>query len=359
MIILIALLGSEVGATLGASPSYRIMGFVRGIHWGAPTSPSFKISEGFLRKIYFPWIIFAPIVTGITPNTGVNIGPVEITDLAGANFQAGAGVKLSKSGQPEIAAASVTVVSPGKITCTFDITGAAAGLWDVTVTNPDGRSGTLPSAFKIVYSAPAVTSITPARGLNNEVVNITNLAGSYFRSGAAVKLSKTGETDIIAENVVVESANKITCRFNLSGKAAGLWDVTVTNDDNQSGALAQGFKIEAPVLEIVGPIQIRPVPPGAEPGATPSVLKPMSIAYNLSKDAEIIINVYNMRGEKIWSYTAVPGSSGGQAGLNQIIWDGVTAFKSIASAGVYILHVTSRVDGQTKILAKEKFGIVR
>jgi hypothetical protein len=91
----------------------------------------------------------APTVTGITPSGGINTGTVHITDLAGSNFQSGATVKLAKSGQPDINATNVTVVSASKITCDFDLNGVATGGWNVVVTNPDAQTGALPNGFTV------------------------------------------------------------------------------------------------------------------------------------------------------------------------------------------------------------------
>jgi hypothetical protein len=188
-----------------------------------------------------------PTVTSITPNSGLNNGTVSITNLAGSNFQSGATVKLTKSGQPNINGTSVSVVSSSRITCDFNLTGATTGQWNVVVTNPDSQSGTLPNGFTVnaPSAAPTVASITPNSGLNNDTVSITNLAGSNFQSGATVKLTKSGQPDINATNVVVVSSSKITCDFNLTGATTGQWNVVVTNPDSQSGTLPNGFTVNA------------------------------------------------------------------------------------------------------------------
>jgi hypothetical protein len=92
-----------------------------------------------------------PTLTGITPSSGYNNGPVNITDLAGTNFQAGATVRFRKSGQPDILANPVNLVSANQITCTIDLKGAAAGTWDVIVANPDGQSCALTGGFTVSY----------------------------------------------------------------------------------------------------------------------------------------------------------------------------------------------------------------
>jgi hypothetical protein len=91
----------------------------------------------------------APTVVGITPSNGFNTGTVHITDLSGADFQPGATVKLTKSGQSDIPGTGVTVVSPSKITCDFDLSGVATGLWNVVVTNPGPESDTLANGFAV------------------------------------------------------------------------------------------------------------------------------------------------------------------------------------------------------------------
>ena len=91
----------------------------------------------------------APSLTDITPSSGLNTGVVNITNLSGSNFQAEATVKLAKPGQTDIHATNVSVADASRITCEFDLTGAAIGSWHVVVTNPDARSATLPNGFLV------------------------------------------------------------------------------------------------------------------------------------------------------------------------------------------------------------------
>ncbi|MFA4859759.1 DUF2341 domain-containing protein [Methanoregula sp.] len=92
-----------------------------------------------LEKSGFITVSAAPVpptLTSITPSSGTNAGTVTISDLKGANFASGAIVDLVREGQPIINATNVVVQSPTRITCTFNLTGAAPGLWEVDVTNP-------------------------------------------------------------------------------------------------------------------------------------------------------------------------------------------------------------------------------
>jgi hypothetical protein len=288
-------------------------------------------------------------VTSIDPSAASNTQEVSVT-INGANFAAGATAELSL-GATDIVATNVTVESSGKITCVFNITGAAAGLWDVTVRNIDGKSGTLPSAFTITSLAPAVTSITPNKGYNNAIKNITNLAGINFKPGATVKLTKSGETDIDGTSVNVETAIKITCSFDLTNKATGLWNVVVTNSDLQTGSLAQGFRIETPGLAVTVPIRSEKNPFDPSTG-------PTKLIYSLSKDATIAVYIFNIRGERVWDYKAPAGSNGGRVGANDVSWNGIV-FDSYVGNGVYFVRLTAMVNGQIKTLSTTKIAVIR
>jgi parallel beta-helix repeat protein/predicted outer membrane repeat protein len=121
-----------------------------------------------------------PTVISITPNSGINTGAVNITDLAGTNFQAGAAVKLSKTGQLDINATEVNVVSETQITCTLNLLDAAYGTWDVVVTNPGNESNVLVDGFtviRIIYVKPggndSNTGISWAQAKKTVTVGLT------------------------------------------------------------------------------------------------------------------------------------------------------------------------------------------
>ena len=107
------------------------------------------------------------------------------------------------------------------------------------------------------FNTLSVTSITPNSAVNTGPVSITNLAGTGFLAGTAVKLSKTGHTDINAANINIVSESKITCTFDLTGQATGYWDVAVSTGGagSLSAVLSNGFQIANAVsnTEVVDP----------------------------------------------------------------------------------------------------------
>ena len=337
------------------SASYRLNNCLRERELQAGQTSSYKIGEGFMRTAYFSGAILAPIVASISPPSATSGSTIALT-VSGANFTAGAAVTLSLTGQSTITATSVVVDSSAKITCNLALTGAVPGLWTVTVTNSDGRSGSLPSALTIAYAEPTVTSITPSSGINTAAVTISDLAGTNFRSGATVKLQKAGQTAITASSVSVISATKITCVLDIKQADPGMWDVVVTNDDNKAGTLSQGFKVNAPELYATVPVKVGS---GAETNMVDFSKSSAVISYSLSKDADIIVFVFNMRGEKIWEQRIAAGADGGKPGPNAVEWNGITAFSSSASAGVYFIYVNVYENGNMRTLTKTKFAVVK
>lgn len=200
-----------------------------------------------------------PSIASITPSQGTNTGDVNITDLSGTNFIPGATVKLSKIGSSEFYANSVTVVSPTKITCVLPLAGKDTGLWNVTVTNPDGQSFTLINAFDIKLAAPSLTSITPSSATNTGFVNISSIRGSNFSilPPPVILLRKAGYSDIYAQDISVINSSTITCTFNINGAAAGLWSLVLTNPDGQGAILTDAFEIKnsPPIVSSIYPNQ--------------------------------------------------------------------------------------------------------
>lgn len=101
-----------------------------------PESASMTVSTGHdWMGIGFAIIAAPPTVTACTPSSGTTAGGTAITNLAGTNFFATPTITFGGG-----SATSVAFTSSTQLTCTTP--SHAAGLVAVTVTNPDGQSGT-------------------------------------------------------------------------------------------------------------------------------------------------------------------------------------------------------------------------
>jgi len=268
----------------------------------------------------FTIILPTPTISGITPSSGVNISSVNITNLAGTGFVSGATVKITKSGQADMAAIGVVVISSSQITCILPLAGSATGQWNVVVTNPDTQYATLTNSFNIVLPTPTISGITPSSGVNISSINITNLSGTGFISGATVKLTKSGQADMAAIGVVVISSSQITCILPLAGATTGQWNVVVTNPDTQYATLTNGFNIVSP--------------PPTISGITPSS------GVNISS-----INITNLSGTGFISGATVKITKSGQADISAI---GVVVISS--SQITCILPLAGAATGQWNVV---------
>ncbi|HEY2808963.1 MAG TPA: IPT/TIG domain-containing protein [Steroidobacteraceae bacterium] len=167
----------------------------------------------------------APILTTVSPTSGPTTGGTAVT-LTGQNFASGATVTVGGA-----AAAAVVVVSATQITVKMPL--HAQGSVNITVTNPDGQSGTLTSGFTFVALAPTLTSVSPKTGLTAGGTHVT-LTGTNFVSGATVTFGGAAAT-----SVVVVSAAQITA--NTPSHKPGSVNIVVSNPDGQRGARASGF----------------------------------------------------------------------------------------------------------------------
>ncbi len=180
-----------------------------------PDGDTGTLSAGYTYVLYPP-----PSLTGVSPASGSTNGGTAVT-LTGSNFVTGAMVKFGSA-----AAISVVVVNSGSITAYTPA--GAAGAATVTVTNPDGQSSSLSSAFTYALP-PALTSISPVIGPVGGGTSVT-LTGANFKSGATVTFGGVAGT-----NVVVVSGTVIT--VTAPSNALGAAMVVVTNPDGQTSAL--------------------------------------------------------------------------------------------------------------------------
>lgn len=93
-------------------------------------------------------------------------------------------------------------------------------------------------------AAPTVSGVDPSEGPDTEVVPVT-ITGTGFDAAATARLEKQGESDIVGQSVAVAGATEMSCEFDLTGAALGLWDVVVENPGGLSGSLPDGFEVVA------------------------------------------------------------------------------------------------------------------
>ncbi|PYY29578.1 IPT/TIG domain-containing protein [Paenibacillus illinoisensis] len=160
-----------------------------------------------------------PILTSVTPNSGNKSGG-GIVDIVGDEFQKGLTVKIGSQEATLYAFVDKTRVRV-KVPSVL-----VAESVDVVVTNPDGKSITLPNAYTYEDAKPEITGLSPSNGplAGGTLVYID---GRYMENGLTVTFNGT------PVNVEYISASRVRIKTP-QGAAPGPVDVVVTNPSGAS-----------------------------------------------------------------------------------------------------------------------------
>ena len=114
---------------------------------GFDTAGNLYVADKFTGVI---WKFARNVATStptITPNHGGNAGAVTVRIL-GTGLESGATVTLTGSGS-SITGTHSTLLNPGILGTTFDLTNAVPGIYNLMVENPDGTSSAISGGFTI------------------------------------------------------------------------------------------------------------------------------------------------------------------------------------------------------------------
>jgi len=202
----------------------------------------------------------APQIRSIDPDNALAGTTVTIPDLEGYNFQSNAAVALVRTGSDNITGTSVNVVSSTQIYCKFVIpSGAAIGIWDIIVTNPDGQSATYQNGFTVHENTnTATTTTTTTTSASASSVTITSVnptvivaggagtysvitvTGSNIPTTAKIILRQSGKIDMSPRSgsSYMPSASQLQASFDILPipTSSGSWDVVVV--DSSGNVLA-------------------------------------------------------------------------------------------------------------------------
>ena len=170
----------------------------------------------------------APTLTSVSPTSGGRTLRNGVT-ITGTGFREPISVSVGAGNE-----ASCTYVDTTTLQATLGFA-TLAGTYDIVVTNGDGQTATLPSAFTFV-TEPLPQTMSPDWGLISGGVQIT-ITGSAFQNGAVVYFNTTPATALTTTFV-----NSTTLTAIVPATQAGGYPWTqdsifvyVQNPDGQSG----------------------------------------------------------------------------------------------------------------------------
>jgi hypothetical protein len=165
----------------------------------------------------------APAITATSPDTA-SAGAIDLNvSVDGSDFASGAGVTFSNAA---ISVNSVTFVNAGELTANVSIAAnATVGASDVTVTNPDGGTGTAGGAFDVQHAVLTVF-----------------VAGHQTYGGAGKSIAVVGYSGFVAgQNSSVVNGSLTGCVTSVAaGAGAGVYYGTLSGC---SGLSANGYTI--------------------------------------------------------------------------------------------------------------------
>jgi sugar lactone lactonase YvrE len=171
-----------------------------------------------------------------TPNTTFTI-----------EFFANSAGDPSGSGQGQTFIGSKTVTTDGSCNVDFNVSLPIAlsstQVVTATATDPSGNTSEFSPWIAVGTTLLGLSSVTPNKGGNQDAVTAT-VVGQGIKPGATVKLTTSGQPDIVGTNVTVATNGaSLTATFNLNGQTAGVRDLIVTNTNGKSATLPGAFTV--------------------------------------------------------------------------------------------------------------------
>ncbi|HWF31969.1 MAG TPA: IPT/TIG domain-containing protein, partial [Solirubrobacteraceae bacterium] len=189
-----------------------------------------------------------PTVASTSPSSRGQGASGQTITVTGSHFLSGAAATFSGTG---VTVNSTTFKSSTELTLGVSLTGSATtGARSVTVTNPDGGTGTGTNVFT-VNAAPSVESSTPSSRGQGAVGQTVTLKGKNFVNGATASFG----TGVTVNSTTFKSSTELSADITVEGTAAtGPRAVSVTNPDAGVGTLASAFTVNAaPTVTSISP----------------------------------------------------------------------------------------------------------
>jgi Tol biopolymer transport system component len=173
-------------------------------------------------------------VRAIEPNEGYNDAATGVTILGSAFATTPAPSARLRGNAGTFEFDGETAADAGRLEATVPA-GLPAGTYDLVITNPNGKSATLPRAFTVLARDPALTQVIPNTGLNDQDTAIT-LFGQNFADGVKLDLGNT--------RLATTRVNGTTLQAVVpAGLSSGSYDLTATNPDNAQATLIDAYTV--------------------------------------------------------------------------------------------------------------------
>ena len=201
-----------------------------------------------------------PSISSINPTSGYNGASVKGVVITGTGFNLTSGlgkVRLKMSGETNITA-TVTANSNTSLTCTFPLSGAKAGVWDVVVVNRDLKEDVLSGGFTI-KNAINLTSISPTSAQTNDDDVTVTVVGTGLSDIDGMYLYNRAYDNITAV-ITSHTSTKVIGTFDLGNTDIDHYDICV---EDSFGTIKCGLDFEI-LTDQAGSIEVASSPSSAK-----------------------------------------------------------------------------------------------
>jgi hypothetical protein len=281
----------------------------------------------------------APSISTINPHYAYNGGKAKDVIISGSGFNVTTGgVRLKMPGENNISA-TITASSATSLTCTFPISGAEPGEWDVVVINKDKTEDVVSDGFTII-STISLTSVSPKYAqTNNESVKVT-VTGTGLSDIQSLYLYNS-DYDNISADIEDTTSTKVIGTFDLTGAEIDSYAICV--QDSYDG-IKCGLDFDVQTDE-VGSIEVESNPSGAKVyldsdyvGTTPYTIEDASLGSH-----KITISKTGYVDYIKWVTVKVDSTSSVSADLDTVATAATTRVPTVATTKTPLKVTTAKV----------------
>lgn len=181
-----------------------------------------------------------PNITNFTPTDVINSSQYYVMRINGSNFEKGATIFVS-DGVNRINARTATVTST-QILAAIQFKDAPLGIYNLTVQNPYGTFGSAPGTLRVTSKAPILQTILPGSAYNTSIC--TAIVSYYDLYNGAQIFLVNGSSNTTINGVMTENNYVFAYfNFNLTGKPAGIYNLTAINVGSLPTTLVNCFTV--------------------------------------------------------------------------------------------------------------------
>ncbi len=203
---------------------------------------------------------------------------------------------------------------------------------------------------------------TPPVISNTQMDGKSLVSHDYIKKDGTLTATVTDETaiDIAASSVEVDgvavtfanltgsssynaATGALSYKLNITADGDHSISIRAVDTSGNTTIISQSLKVDTGDLKATS-VYMYPNPFNPNHGAG-------VIAYQLSKDGDTSIYIFNMIGRLVYKRSFASGQAGAQAGYNEVSWDGKSDFGETLGNDIYFLRIVSggKPIGRTKI----------